>query len=264
MSNLKQLAKAQRDSNAAYEKAFRKEIRSLKPMKLEEFWEVVPFVVERVLKDNDVDSAMHNLMCNAVYQSYGKCPPSFEDLSQPVAWELMVRFLNKYEEVKSTLHNKCSDLRGLERGDDGYGDLMDSLPLAGKEIVEGLINDDIATYKQLEAAFVTRNEIGKVVSLLQPFILNGENYITMKLEEALQSAYLSVSRNDEDDDDDYRREADPHVVITNKPHKEQSWGRTHGVMQVVVGPFDSHHDAEDYVKQNNGTAVKLFGGVVKK
>jgi hypothetical protein len=259
MTALKELAKARRESNKAYEVAFRKEIRSLTPMKLEEFWEVIPFLATRVVSDNDVDSAMHNLMCNLVYQSYGKCPPSFDDLSSLVAWELVVRFLNKYEEVKSTLHKKCNDLRGLERGDDGYGDLMDSLPLAGKDIVEGLINDDIATYKQLEEAFTLKND-----QPLKKFILDGENYITMKLEEALQSAYLSNIVALEGEEEEDRRETDPHVVITNKAHKEQSWGRTHGVMQVVVGPFDSHHDAEDYVKQNNGTAVKLFGGVVKK
>jgi hypothetical protein len=259
MSNLKDLAKARRDSNKAYETAFRKEVRSLKPMDTEEFWEVIPALAVLLTEGRDVDSAMHNFMCNAVYQSYGDCPAPFEDLSSPVAWELMVRFLNKYEEVKRSLSKKCHDLRGLERGDDGYGDLMDSLPLAGVDVVHGLMVDDIATYKQLEEAFTLKND-----QPLKKFILDGENYITMKLEEALQKAYLSTSVSQDDEDEMDRRETDPHVVITNKAHKEQSWGRTHGVMQVVVGPFDNHHDAEAFADQNGGTALKLFGGTVKR
>lgn len=258
MSKLQELAKARRESNQAYQNEFLKEVRSLSPMKTEEFWEVIPFLAKRVTSDRDVDPAMHNFMCNLVYQSYGDCPDSYDDLSGPVAWELTVRFLNKYVEIKRTLSKKCHDLRGLERGDDGYGDLMDSLPLAGQEIVDGLMNDDIATYKQLEEAFTLKND-----QPLKKFILHGENYIEMKLEKALQKAYLSVSRDLEDDEDD-RRPGEPHVVITNQPHKETSWGRSTGVTQMVVGPFHDHYEAEDYAKQNNGVAVKLFGGVVKK
>jgi len=254
MSNLKELAKARREANDAYGKAFRKEVQSLKPMDTAEFWEVIPALTARVTKDRDVDAAMHNLMCNAVYQSYGECPTPFEDLSQPIAWELMVRFFNKYEEVKSTLSKKCQELRGLERGDDGYGDLMDSLPLAGEDVVNGLMSDDIATYKQLESAITS--------SALKKLVLHGENYICMKLEETLQKAYLSVSRDEEDDED--RRPGEPHVVITNKPYKEQSWGRSTGVMQMVVGPFHDHYEAEAYAKQEGGVATKLFGGVVTR
>ena len=258
MSNLQQLAKARRETDEAYSKAFRATVRTLTPMTTEDFWKVIPFLGERLEADRDVDAAMHNFMCNNVYQSYGECAEPFEDLSSPVAWELAVRFLNKYEEIKSTLYKKCHDLRGLERGDDGYGDLMDSLPLAGQKIVDGLMNDDIATYKQLEKAFTGRDNAATA-----KFILNGENYITMKLEEALEKAYLGVSR-DLEDDGEYEREPDPHVVITNQPHKETSWGRTHGVMQMVVGPFRDSTEAELYVNQNKGVAVKLFGGVVKR
>lgn len=230
-------------------------------MTTEEFWQVIPSLAKRVLSDRDIEPAMHNFMCNNVYQSYGDCAEPFEDLSSPVAWELAVRFLNKYEEVKSTLHKKCYDLRGLERGDDGYGDLMDSLPLAGKDIVDGLMNDDIATYKQLQEAFTLKND-----QPLKKFILNGENYICMKLEEKLQEAYLAVSRDLEDDDEDgcCQRE-DPHVVCVTTAGKE---GYTLFGMQVRVrGPFMDRHEAEQFAKQQDegtGIVVKLFGGVVKR
>ena len=121
MSNLQQLAKARRETDEAYSKAFRATVRTLTPMTTEDFWKVIPLLGERLEADRDVDAAMHNFMCNNVYQSYGECTEPFEDLSSPVAWELAVRFLNKYEEIKSTLYKKCHDLRGLERGDDGGG-----------------------------------------------------------------------------------------------------------------------------------------------
>lgn len=259
MSNFIQTAKARNAAQEAYKKAFWAELRSLKPMPTEEFFVTVEALAKVVEQDRKrgMGSAMHNFFCNNVYQSYGQCAWPFDDLSKPVAWELMARFHNKYEEVKSTLSKKCWELKGLERGDDGYGDLMDSLPLAGRAVVEGLLNDDIANYKQLEKALADHP--------LKDFILNGENYVEMKMEEKLEEAFLSVVRDlDEDDEDDRPRE-NPHCVIKTVPIKERDWGDTMGLQINVVGPFRDHYEAEKYAKQEGDcSVVKLYSGTVLK
>jgi len=260
MSNLIQTAKARNAASKAYKEAFKAELRSLKPMETEDFFVVLEALAERVLSDKSrgIGSAMHNFMCNCVYQSYGPCPAPFDDLSKPVAWELMCRFHNKYEEVKATLSKKMWEMKGLERGDDGYGDLIDSLPLAGRKVVESILNDDIANYKQLEKAL---ND-----DPLKNFILHGENYIEMKLEEALEKAFLSVVRDLDDEDEDDRPRENPHCVVQTVPIKERSYGDTMGVQLNVVGPFRDHYEAEKFAKQEKqgGMVVKLYGGTVLK
>ena len=261
MSNLIQTAKARNEANKAYKTAVSAEMRSLKPMDPEEFWETLACLASNLKAGKtSVDSAMHNFMCNAVYQSYGTCPPCFDELSKHFAWELACRFLRKYEEVKATLSKKMHDMKGLDRGDDGYGDLMDSLPLAGRDIVDAIMSDDIANYKQLEKAL---GEVHEKHSL-KKFILDGENYITMKLEEALVKAYLSVVRDIDDEGYSEERRSDPHVVLVTTTSKQ---GYTLFGMQVNVrGPFQDRYEAEAFAKQEDGacTVVKLFGGVVKK
>lgn len=257
MSNLIKTAKARSEANEAYEKAFRSELRSLRPMDTEEFWETLPFLAENVETDRSVDSAMHNFMCNVVYQSYGEHPACFGELSEYNRWELACRFHNKYEEIVSTLSKKCWEMKGLERGDDGYGDLMDSLPLAGREVVDGIMNDDIANYKQLQKALAAHPKRGE-------YILNGENYIASSLERALQKALLSVVRRDERDEE-YERDPDPHAVLVTRPMpRKYNHDPVCGIETLVRGPFRDSYEAEAFAKQEGGVAVKLVGGVVKR
>jgi hypothetical protein len=144
------------------------------PMDEGEFWEVLaPFAKE--LKVRGVKSCCHNLMYYNVYSKGDKAE----------AWKRMCGFLKRYELFVHELSDKCWDMPGLERGDDGFGDLMDSLPLAGRDVCQGILEGDIANYRQLEKA---------VKGLLKGFILDGENYIAMGISSAVKRAFLIVAR----------------------------------------------------------------------
>ena len=264
MSNeLLKAAITRNKANEAFKTAFRAEMRSLKPMHDDEHFNGVLDALSKMVQQGrksgrDMESVMHNFMCACVYQTYGEVPDAFDDLSQPVAWELMARFHNRYETVKATLSKVMWEMKGLSRSDDSYGDLIDSLPLAGREIIDRIVTEDIATYKQLEKALADHP--------LKDFILHGENYVEMKLEEALEKAFLSVARDAEFDEDEDRPRENPHCVVQMVPIKERSYGDTMGVQLNVVGPFRDHWEADKYLKQEekDGMVVKLYGGTVLK
>lgn len=262
MDELLKQARATHEVEQAYDKAFRENKWALKPLDAEAFWLIIASFqgnVESGLRmDRRVESEAHNLMCTYVHGSYGNSTVPDWPEEKLARWENMVRFLVKYEEVKATLSKKMYDMKGLERGDDGYSDLIDSMPLAGREIVSGIMVDDIANYKQLEKALVDHP--------LKDFILNGENYVEGALEKVLKEQLPGILACMDYDDDDRPREAiEPHVVLILEPVKpKQPWGNTEAMSLKVRGPFKNGHEAALYVEQQGGQKIRLLEGIVKR
>jgi len=262
MSNFLKAAAARNSANEAYKTAFRAEMRSLKPMTDSDFLATLDVLIECVVEarkgGRDVENAVDHFRAGLVFDLNWGCdaPDCFDDLSEPVRWELLARFVKRYEMIKATLSKHLWELKGLEKSDDSYGDFIDSLPLAGRAVQDGLFQEDIATYKQLEKALEDNP--------LKDFILSGENYIEMALERMLEKAFLSVARSMEDDEDEDRPRENPHCVVQMVPIKERDWGDTMGMQLNVRGPFRDHHEAEKFAKQedHDGMVVKIFGGTV--
>lgn len=262
MDELLKQARATHEVEKAYDDAFRKNKWTLKPLDAEAFWLIIDSLrgnLEGGLAvGRRVESEVHNLMCQYVHGSYSR--PKIPDWPEEklARWENMVRFLVKYEEVKATLSKKMHDMKGLERGDDGYGDLMDSLPLAGREVVSGIMVDDIANYKQLVKALKDYP--------LKDFILNGENYVEMALESKLKEQLPGILACMDYDDEDRPREAiEPHVVLILEPVKpKQPWGNTESMSLKVRGPFKNGHEAALFVEQQGGQKLRLLEGIVKR
>lgn len=251
MSNVIELAKAKAQADKEYGEAFRAHLRVFKPLDDEEFWPILELfqgnVVSRLKYGNGVKEGAHNLLCELVYHRTG------EDRMD--AWENMARFLARYEQNTRRLSAKMNDMPNLDRGDDSYGDLLDSLPLAGKEIFDAIMGDDIANNKQLEKAFID-HPLGKV-------ILHGENYVCMTFEKVLLKSFVSVSRDHEED----REEAlIPHVALVVEPVKaDRPWGDVEGLKTMVRGPFRNGNEAAQFAEQNPGAQiVRLFEGLVKR
>jgi hypothetical protein len=85
----------------------------------------------------------------------------------------------------------------FQRGDDGYGDLMDALPLLGKSIVVRLgkfrSHDEFTVEACHACNALTDGEAGRAA--LKQLVLHGENYFSMSLEEAAQKWVVIESRN---------------------------------------------------------------------
>jgi len=263
------LARAKAAADKEYEKAFRAHLRSFKPLDIDVFWQVLDRFQTEIINGEkagrDIESAVHNLTCSLVYRSsHGKAITGWPE-DQMTAWESLARFLNRYEEVSLALSRKMSEMPNLDRSDDGYGDLMDSLPLAGKEIFTAIMEDDIANNKQLEAAFsAIPREPGLEYTAhpLKEFVLEGENYVTSTFEKALLKSFVHVTR-DLDEDPYERRSGEPHAVVTMEPDRgKNDWRSTLTLSLAVRGPFHDREEAEAYSKQEGGTPVKLCGATV--
>jgi hypothetical protein len=262
MDELLKQARATHEVEKAYSDAFRKNKWTLKPLDAEMFWVIVDSLRDNLVSGlaagRRVESEVHNLMCTYVHGSYSRSKIDGWPEEKLPRWENMVRFLVKYEEMKATLSKKMYDMKGLERGDDGYGDLMDSMPLAGREVVDGIMNDDIANYKQLEKALADHP--------LKDFILCGENYVEMALEEKLKEQLPGIlACMDYDENADPPEAIEPHVVVVLERDKPQTpWGNTESMTLRVRGPFKNGHEAIKFTEQQGGQAIRLLEGVVKR
>ena len=190
---------------ARFETAARNYIRTARPavkMTDEVFWALVGRLVGEIAqfqKRHGGDAVKHacdelvRYECFNQVTTFGR--PMLDESAEAditsKAWEKMALFARRYGELVAKLHHKLSDLPGLERGDDGFGDLCDSLPLAGAEVIKAIFNGDVANYEQLAAAVSLP---GTGLKRPIPFILEGENYVRMMLDEALIFHLPSVAR----------------------------------------------------------------------
>lgn len=257
-------AKAKAKADQEFGSAFRAEMHTFKALDIDMFWPVVDLlkakIVSRVRYGTGVKDGCHNLFCALVYNSSSDTGIKGWPEDMLGAWQNLARFITRYEEVKAVLSKKCWDMRGLERGDDGYGDLMDSLVLAGREVFDGIMGDDIATFKQLETALADHP--------LKDFILQGENYICMTFEKTLMKAFLSVARDLEPESEDDRPRENPHVVLNVTPNEsKERWSRDTVALNITVsGPFRDEHEAGKFAGEHGKDSypVRIYPGIVKK
>ena len=81
-----------------------------------------------------------------------------------------------------------------ERGDDGYGDLMDSLPILGQDVFDSLEARRFNTLDEFNDRIELLCPANCLNSVLKDMVLNGENYFGMSLREAAQKWVVFESR----------------------------------------------------------------------
>ncbi len=88
-------------------------------------------------------------------------------------------FAKSWRDIAGQLYEPLFDVV-TGRGDDGYSDLLDSLPLAGREVVNKATNREFDNNQQFEEAVVLACSKQGYEQLTR-LILRGENYIGMSL-----------------------------------------------------------------------------------
>lgn len=78
------------------------------------------------------------------------------------------------------------------RGDDAYGDLLDALPLAGRDVFRKSLDREYGNHRQFEDAV---RDACKECPQMAELILRGENYIAMSLMEAARD-YFAIATED--------------------------------------------------------------------
>jgi len=185
---LKNLAVRYAKVRGQYNRDVREYVHTADPFDLDMFWGYLEYFAKEIrcrmhYSGNAVKEAAHNLMIYIVDRTRHD-----EHLSR---WVVCARFLATYELIEGKLAKKCWDMPGVEKGDDGYGDWTDALPLAGRKVYEGIMNDDIANYKQVGKA-LDEHSPG-----LKDRIQDGENYITMALQDQIIKRFAHAVEREE-------------------------------------------------------------------
>lgn len=107
--------------------------------------------------------------------------PNYGDLVSVYTLDDVVRYLRTYNHKRGQCRTALKDAK-TGRGDDGFGDLCDSLPLLGKEWLDKikLIPEQEYTWKIFD-----REAKEGLDPALYELVFEGENYVSSRLEEKL-------------------------------------------------------------------------------
>jgi len=187
------MARALVIATAAFNRSMIRLEASLELLTDDEFWSILPRYRKEVLSSivggRDTEASAHNLSCRMELRGEEKA-------------SIYMRFAKTYEAKSAALYKPLFEtVEG--RGDDGYGDLLDSLPLIGREAYEKALNGYFGNEEALKDAAregfkeavtaslrcswsktePTKEEITKRVERLVSHIFSGENYNRMALSE---------------------------------------------------------------------------------
>jgi hypothetical protein len=158
------------------------------PMEDDAFWDYLEYFAKEIRSrmsydsGNPIKSASHN----TILYIKGRV-----DSDRPLTrWLTAAKFLAAYKRWSGKLSEKCWEMPGVEKSDDSYGDWTDALPLGGRKFVTGILEDDIANYKQVDKALDEHSPT------LKKLIQDGENYIEMKFEDELIEHFSYAAREE--------------------------------------------------------------------
>ena len=185
-------------AKARYENAFRTFHSGVKPMDADTFWPMADVFRKVVLKTMLHRQERVGVLASEEFLRLAAIGES------PWSVSAAVHFCLSYHHYKRLAYAGGDECRfGFDRGDDGYGDLMDAVVLLGREFNERLhagrfydLTEFSKAVEDLCYASVAASEFpftyaddptGQRMSLasrLRVMILRGENYFAMSLEEA--------------------------------------------------------------------------------
>jgi len=106
---------------------------------------------------------------------------------------VLYRFMKKWKLVADSLREPLEAMDLEYRGDDSWGDLLDSSPLFGETICDQILKGAYKTEEELKAAFHTyciMKQDGKNLDMVRKnadhmvrSVLNGENYFLTKMDD---------------------------------------------------------------------------------
>jgi len=196
-----------------YEKAYLDFLNTLEPLDDDTFWKMLDFLrnllIERGIKGPALSRAVDELFRLPAFWrgcERGTCgggsDPGYTTIDA-------IRFAETYDAKKDALYNPLFDV--VEgRGDDGYGDLLDSLVLLGRDLYTKCVGDgkksDIGNNRSFEtacnkAAADLTGDVAKAEALAK-FVLRGENYVEMSLRDEGRKRFVNFAADEVRDAED--------------------------------------------------------------
>lgn len=198
----RQAAIALSDARKTYEEAFRALKRDVEQLPDDELW------------DNIDELALRFVPRHPAQDSKAVAHNWFYGLRMTRSFDLALWFVRFAKSYRFLANNKLAQgLDFVDRGSDSFGDLLDALPLAGRDVYEkaceGYFGSEKALEDAIKAAFEAKfAEAGfagpfaaKNVKKAVGIVLNGENYVAMGLEDVARENFVWESRREPDDED---------------------------------------------------------------
>lgn len=191
--NIRDAAQAFRAAQENYNTAFRHHFaHDIAPLPDDDFWKLHAVFVRAVVtfcfgykRSNGVEQAARELFRKPLagdFGGHGQGAVSrytlHEALQFAKSWAALTRRL--YQPLSKVVQ---------DRGDDAYGDLLDALPLAGRDVVRQALGREYGNDRQFEQA--VRDSCPDCPQLAE-LILRGENYVGMSLEDAARD-YVAIA-----------------------------------------------------------------------
>ena len=160
-----------REAEEIFDKSFWAFMGSVVPFDYQDpiLWRFVAKLVERCEKDPSVESACHNAFC---YFPTGKITDA-------------IRAVVTIAKIKEDLYEPMADFIH-DRGDDGFGDLMDAFFLAGPNIVDQVLSGEFSDGDYNKVYKLTADQCSPKITAM---IWNGENYFEMNLEKPAKNFF---------------------------------------------------------------------------
>lgn len=186
------LARLHVEVESNYNKAFDTYLKELPLLPIKRFWELLAkyrgLVIER-LGYAATEKAADEFF--RIPHAFGRHTPKGVRERRPAyTFDEAIAFANHYGTIDNELYQPLFDVvKG--RGDDAYGDLLDSLTLLGPEFhqrcLDGLRNNE-AFEEAVALTIATVCPNAKIPQFAQ-FILRGENYNSMMLRDAARKFF---------------------------------------------------------------------------
>ena len=167
-------------------------IRNAEPISVKRFWELHPIFFREVVnflargRDEVVKHAFDEVCRKVDADSFHQYEQR-EGVSQNFAiehygYDDLVGFMLRWRLMTDDLAEAWDGVP-MNRGDDSFNDLCDSLPLMGERIIKRVINKEILSPEQLKDDVRDAPLLVGVTPDIAGFVLDGENYFRMRMEE---------------------------------------------------------------------------------
>jgi hypothetical protein len=157
--------KAKREAHSELETAFQTLMDTVEPFDLKDpmMWKTVALLTKKIYH-SDNKKNVDGFFCD-LYRN------------KEIHMIHALRMMKTHSQLRIDLYDALDDV-ATGRGDDGYGDLLDSFFLAGPTVVQAALNKEIGDNTEMSEMVVASlgEKLGK-------FVLNGENYFRMFMEE---------------------------------------------------------------------------------
>jgi len=211
-NDLINLARAKHEARDAYHKAYVKFAAQAPLLEPDHFWTILAVVAKEV-KSFRFCYGRTNGTKQAAEEVGRQCWCKQLPKRVECTTEQYVSFANTYRELVSKLYKPLFDVV-TGYGDDGYGDLLDTLPLLGREFVKRILEGEWGEGDHDEFISAIKGQThedwklgndpkGHKEQAVDRFFIKGEEYVCMSLDEAAEKYLCNDLREQEVDEKEH-------------------------------------------------------------